>query len=169
MPILVALTGAAYQALVHLGQTAGGRIARFPAERYTSPRLTRRLVPRSRPLMPSTVLRVTNERTGLVLGASIREARSFAARVQGLLGSAGLGDGEGLWIEPCSSIHMFFMRFPIDAVFVDRERRVTRLLAGLAPWQVARGGTGARAVLELGIGAIDRSSTRIGDTLELDG
>lgn len=117
--------------------------------------------------MASNLLRVTNERTGQTLGDSIREARTLRERTRGLLGRSGLEPGEGLWIEPCSSIHMFFMRFSIDAVFADRAGRVVRAVSNLAPWRIALGGRGARAVLELPVGAIERSSTRRGDLLRV--
>ena len=109
---------------------------------------------------------IRNRRTGRLLGERVERAETFASRFRGLLGREGLAPGEGLWIEPCSSIHMFFMRFPIDAVFVDRRGEVRRVVAGLAPWRVAFGGPGARAVLELPVGAVAASETRPGDVLE---
>jgi uncharacterized membrane protein (UPF0127 family) len=114
--------------------------------------------------MRGAVLQVTNERTGEVLGDGIAEARSLWRRVRGLLGRRGLEDGEGLRIEPCSSIHMFFMSFAIDAVFTDNEERV---VSRLRPWRVAIGGRGARAVLELPAGTIERTATREGDRLRV--
>jgi uncharacterized membrane protein (UPF0127 family) len=117
--------------------------------------------------MRSALLHVINDRTGESLGDSIRAARTLWERVRGLLGRRNLELGEGLWIEPCSSIHMFFMRFPIDAVFTDRARRVVRVVPHLEPWRLAVGGRGARAVLELPAGTIERSSTRSGDLLRI--
>jgi uncharacterized protein len=78
-------------------------------------------------------------------------ADSALARMRGLLGRRGLPPGEGLLIRPAGSIHMFFMRFPIDAVFLDRELRVVGIAEGLRPWRVT-GRRGARAVLELASG-----------------
>lgn len=117
--------------------------------------------------MRSALLHVTNDRTGQTLGDSVGEARSLWARVRGLLGRRGLRAGEGLWIEPCSSIHMFFMRFAIDAVFTDCDGRVVRVVSRLKPWRVAAGGRGARAVLELPAGTIERAPTRAGDRLRV--
>ena len=111
---------------------------------------------------------VRNLRTGRVLGRRILEARSWSSRLRGLLGRSGLGAEEGLWIEPCSSIHMFFMRFAIDAVFVDRDGVVTRAVADLRPWRIALGGRGAFAVLELPVGVVVASETRAGDRLAVD-
>ena len=87
------------------------------------------------------------------------------ARMRGLLGRSELPDEEGLWITPCPSIHMFFMRFPLDVVFVDRELRVVRIFEGLAVWKTARGGKGARSVFELPVGTIARSGIAVGSQL----
>ena len=69
-------------------------------------------------------------------------------------------------LRPASSIHTFFMRFPIDAVFLDEELRVLRVAPALGPWRaVAR--RGARAVLELPAGTCERRGVREGDQLVL--
>jgi hypothetical protein len=76
-----------------------------------------------------------------------------------------LDEGTGLVIEPCGSIHMMFMRFAIDAVFYDRELRVTEVSRHLRPWTgLAFGGKGARGVVELPAGA--SSATEPGNVLE---
>ena len=94
-------------------------------------------------------------------------ADSIRLRTKGLLGRASLPDGEGILLRPGSSIHMFFMRFPIDAVFVDRELRVLRVKANLAPWRMASK-RGAKAVLELPAGTCERRGVAEGDVLVLD-
>jgi uncharacterized membrane protein (UPF0127 family) len=70
------------------------------------------------------------------------------------MGRASLPAGDGLWIEPCNSIHMFFMRFAIDAVFLDRDNRVKRVLRNLKPWRVSPIVFGARTVVELPAGSV---------------
>ena len=77
-------------------------------------------------------------------------------RMRGLLGRRGLPAGEGLLLRPAPSIHTAFMRFPIDALFLDRELRVLDIRASLPPWRVASERR-ARAVLELRRHAIERS------------
>ena len=62
---------------------------------------------------------------------------------------------------------MFFMRFAIDAVFVDRQMRVVRAVARLRPWVPTSGAKGADAVIELPAGAIERSATQAGDVLRI--
>ena len=64
-------------------------------------------------------------------------ARNPYSRMRGLLGRTGLAQGEGLLLQPAGSIHTFFMRFPIDAVFLDRERRVVSIAPDVKPWRNA--------------------------------
>jgi uncharacterized protein len=87
-------------------------------------------------------------------------------RMKGLLGRAGLDDGEGLLIKPAGSIHMFFMRFPIDALFLDQELRVVKVVSELGPWRIA-GARGAKQVLELGAGEASRRGVELGQRLAL--
>jgi hypothetical protein len=84
------------------------------------------------------------------------------ARMRGLLGRRSLPNGEGVLLRPTSSIHTFFMRFPIDVVFLDQELCVMTVVPELAPWRMASR-RGARAVLELAAGECERRSLRPGD------
>ena len=92
-------------------------------------------------------------------------ARDPLSRMKGLLGRRQLSPGEGLLLQPAWSIHTFFMRFPIDAVFLDREQRVVKVAAGLPPWRTAAAGR-ARAVLELAAGEAERVGLAPGARLE---
>jgi uncharacterized membrane protein (UPF0127 family) len=85
-------------------------------------------------------------------------------RMRGLLGRRALRSGEGLLLTPAGSIHTLFMRFAIDAVFLDGDRRVVKVVAGLRPWRAAAG-RGARAVLELPAGEAGERGVRTGDQL----
>lgn len=76
-----------------------------------------------------------------------------------------LEEGEGLLITRTSSITMVFMRFAIDAVFLDRAGRVVRVAADLPPWRIATAARGARDVLELPAGTAARTGTQAGDEL----
>lgn len=75
-------------------------------------------------------------------------ADSFMKRFRGLMGKSGLEAGECLLIEPCSSIHTFFMKFPIDAVFIGRDLRVLKVERAISPGRVVAPVRGARSVLE---------------------
>jgi uncharacterized protein len=90
------------------------------------------------------------------------------ARMRGLLGRGRLDSDEGLLLRPAPSIQTFFMRFPIDAVFLDRDLRVLKVRSELHPWRLA-GCRGAHATLELPAGAANRRALREGDRLELTG
>jgi hypothetical protein len=79
-------------------------------------------------------------------------ARSFLARGVGLLGKSGLPVGSGLCIDPCDAIHTFFMRFPIDVIFIDRDWRVTRVVRNLGPWRMVSGGGRTRSTIEVASG-----------------
>ncbi|HEY8030202.1 MAG TPA: DUF192 domain-containing protein [Gaiellaceae bacterium] len=86
-------------------------------------------------------------------------------RFVGLMGRSSLDADEGLLFPGTGSIHMFFMRFPIDAVFCDRDLRVVKVVPGLRPWQTAAA-RGAKVVIELAAGAA--ADVGIGDRLVLE-
>ncbi len=89
---------------------------------------------------------------GRVVCSRCRVADRPWSRLRGLLGRAALEPGEGLLLRPAGSIHMLFMRFPIDAVFCDRELVVIDVVYGLKPWRAAAR-RGAKVVVELADGA----------------
>ena len=82
-------------------------------------------------------------------GVTAEVARSFLARLRGLIGRRGLPPGQGLLILRCNAIHTFFMRFAIDAVFYDSEDRVVKVVRNVRPWRpFVWGGFRAVKVLE---------------------
>ncbi len=85
-------------------------------------------------------------------------------RMRGLLGRASLPAGEGILLRPAGSVHTFFMRFPIDVVFLDREDVVVAVEPELPPWRAA-GAKGAKAVVELAAGECERRGVRVGERL----
>jgi uncharacterized membrane protein (UPF0127 family) len=91
-------------------------------------------------------------------------ADSPVSRMRGLLGRSELRPGEGLLLRPASAIHTWFMRFPIDAVFLDRDWRVVGISDDVRPWR-ARSRRGAKAVLELPAGESARKQLAVGDLL----
>lgn len=115
------------------------------------------------------MLKILIERNEKVIGDRIAVADSFLSRLQGLMFKAELADGEGLLIKPCSSIHMMFMRFPIDAIFMDAGNRVKALYKKLAPWTgLTKWHREATSVLELKSGTIDKSGVELNDKLILE-
>jgi uncharacterized membrane protein (UPF0127 family) len=113
-------------------------------------------------------VRVSNLTRGTTVAERCRVATSLRDRTVGLLATPSLAPGEGLLIERTQSIHMFFMRFAIDVIFVDRQARVTRTVADLRPWRVVWWARGARDCLELPVGALSASGTVAGDQLAVD-
>jgi uncharacterized protein len=86
---------------------------------------------------------------GIELGNDITLAASLPARMKGLLGKDKLDTGKGLLIRPCNSIHTFFMKFPIDVVFLDKENRIVALVRALLPNRMTRIYLKSVSVLEL--------------------
>jgi uncharacterized protein len=114
------------------------------------------------------VLRLRHEPSGVVVAARLEEANGALGRAVGLLGRDGLEPGSGLWIHPCRSIHMFGMRFPIDAVFLDRRQRAVRVVAGLRPWRMVPLVWRAASVVELPAGRAGEVGLLPGDQLRVE-
>jgi uncharacterized membrane protein (UPF0127 family) len=93
-------------------------------------------------------------------------AQNPLRRMRGLIGRSSLPTGEGLLLRPAPSIHTAFMRFPIDAVFLDANLRVVKLASGLKPWRTASSRQ-ARSVLELAAGESERRGLSVDDQLAL--
>lgn len=102
-----------------------------------------------------------------ILASDGHVTKSFFERLLGLVGRKKISEGFGLVIKPCNSIHMFFMRFPIDVVFLDQENRVVYLISHLKPWRISKVVWCSQSVIELPIKAIEKTSTAIGDIIEL--
>ena len=88
-----------------------------------------------------------------ILGVKAEVARSFAERARGLIGRRSLAPGEGMLILKCNAIHTCFMRFPIDATFLDRDDHVVKTVRDIRPWRLfVWGGWRAKKVLETAAG-----------------
>ena len=107
-------------------------------------------------------------RDGKVLIADqVELAKKFLPRLRGLLGRKSLDEGEGLLLSPCSSIHCFGMRFPIDAIFLDKQYRVVAIHPNMKPGAMASHRQ-ARYVLELKAGEAERHNLEVGEQLRID-
>jgi uncharacterized membrane protein (UPF0127 family) len=104
---------------------------------------------------------------GVEIAGDVEVAETAWQRFVGLMGRATLPSGKGLLIRPCNSIHMFFMRFPIDVAFLDREGRVLRVYHGIKPWRVSRIVLGAKAAVELPAGTLAVAGVETGAQLRL--
>lgn len=110
-------------------------------------------------------LKIANLTRRSVLAHSVEVADHGAARNKGLLGRDHLPVGEGLWIVPCEAVHTFGMRFPIDLVYIDRNKVVKKVRSNVRPWRLS-GCLTAHSIIELPSGAIEASQTCPGDALE---
>lgn len=108
-----------------------------------------------------------NESRGTLLGDAITVADTRHERNVGLLKHQGLEEGEGLWIVPCLSVHTFFMKFAIDLVFLDKQRRVRKVRCAVPPWRIS-GCLWAHSVLELPPGSVAKTGTLPGDQLSIE-
>jgi uncharacterized protein len=115
---------------------------------------------------PSVSFQALNATRNTVLATRLTLADTPETRDKGLLGRESLPPGEGLWIVPCQAIHMFFMRFPIDLVYIDRGKRVRKVRSNVAPWRISVCLT-AYSVLELPAGTVRESCTQCDDVLEI--
>lgn len=111
---------------------------------------------------------VANATRGVLLAKQCRVARTLSERMIGLLLTPETKLGDGLLIRGTQSIHMFFMRYPIDVVFIDRAGRVTKTVANLRPWRAVWWAAGARDCLELPVGRIGATGTSVGDQLTIE-
>ena len=111
---------------------------------------------------------VRNSERDSVLGEAIEVASTSVQRVKGLLGRDCLADGQGLLFKHCASLHTFFMQFPIDIVFADKKGKVLKTAVGVRPFKLVAAPLRSFYAIELPVGAIEGSGTRVGDHLELD-
>ena len=113
---------------------------------------------------PEAPHRLVNVGRGTVLATRIEAAFESAARNRGLLGREGLAPGSAMVIAPSNSVHMFFMRFPLDIVFVAKDGTVVKACPNVRPWRIALSWR-AFAVVEGPVGMIGQTGTQPGDTL----
>lgn len=106
-----------------------------------------------------------NETRDMVIGDKIRKADNYFTRLFGLLPKGRLEPGEGLWIVPCNDIHSIGMRFVFDALFLDKDQVVVHRVERMKPFRISGFVKGAKSVLELDAGIIERTGTQLGDRL----
>jgi uncharacterized protein len=113
-------------------------------------------------------MKITNKTKNSVLADDVIMADTPLMRMRGLLGKEEFHKGQALIIRPCQSIHTFFMRFPIDVLFVDKNNKVIKTIDNLRPFRLVPVYFNSAFVIELPVGAIQQSSTSKNDTLLLE-
>jgi uncharacterized membrane protein (UPF0127 family) len=113
-------------------------------------------------------MHIYNRTRQTTLATDGRYAQGYLARLRGLMFRKELPEGEALLLEPESSIHTFFMRFPIDVLYLDRSYQVLRADAAMPPNRIGPLVTrGCHAVLELPPGTIAATRTEVGDQIDM--
>lgn len=97
------------------------------------------------------------------------EVASEFMRFKGLMGKESMDRNYGLWIKRCNAIHTFFMNFPIDVIFVDKNLKVKKCIEAIPPNKIVWPIFGASSVIELKNGFLKEHKTQIGDQLHVDG
>ncbi|HEV8546004.1 MAG TPA: DUF192 domain-containing protein [Candidatus Limnocylindrales bacterium] len=121
----------------------------------------------------AATIAAVNTTRGSVLAADVESADGLWAKFIGLMGRPSLPEGAALWLPDSNGIHMMFMRFPIDAVFVGRAdaaglRAVVATRERLPAWRgIVPLVRGAHGVLELPVGTIAATGTVVGDAVRL--
>jgi len=112
-------------------------------------------------------MKILNVNKGCILADKIFLADNFLARIRGLLGFRSLGRDQAMIIRPCNCVHTFFMRFPIDVLFISRDNIVVKIIRQMRPFRASLMCVKAKFVIELPFGVADFSKTSIGDTLQI--
>lgn len=111
-------------------------------------------------------MKIINSKNNYMLADDCKVAGTFYSRFKGLMGVDELPKGAGLHILPCNSIHMFFMRIPLDIIFINKENEVVHIVEGIKPWRVTNIIKNAHSVIELPVGTISSTHTFPGDRLD---
>lgn len=113
-------------------------------------------------------MRIFNKTKNRPLVFNLSIAESFIDRLKGLLGRKHLPDGEGVLLKPCCQIHTWFMKFPIDVLFLDKNYLVRHIIRNLKPFRISGIYFKAQNVVELPSGTIEKTKTEVGDLLVIE-
>ena len=102
------------------------------------------------------------------LAEHVIQARSIFARGRGLLGRSSLASNQTMWLDPCNNIHTWFMQFPIDVIFVDKNLIVQAVIHNLPAFRIVWPIWRARSVFEFTGGALAQFEIKQGDQLHVD-
>jgi uncharacterized membrane protein (UPF0127 family) len=117
---------------------------------------------------PDRRYRIVNTSRGVTLAEAGWRANTFVTRGIGLMFRRALPPGGGLIIPGSSSVVTFFMRFPIDVLFVDRAGKVAHIVHGMAPWRTSKIVRGSKLAIELPAGTAKQTGTEPGDIVEIE-
>jgi len=113
------------------------------------------------------IISIKNKTSNKEIGSKIIHADNMVLRFFGLMGKKKLDNGEGLLLTPCNSIHMMFMRFAIDVIFIDKDNKIIHTIENLKPWRMTKVCFKSQSTLELPLGTIADSGSKPEDILEI--
>jgi len=111
---------------------------------------------------------INNKTKNVVLAKKVVVANSPLKRMIGLLGRKSLDAQEALIIKPCNAIHTFFMRFPIDIIFLSKNNEVVKVISDIPPFRLSPICFKSNFVIELPAGTILSSKTSLGDKIDIE-
>ncbi len=114
---------------------------------------------------PTVRLQVLNVTRKTILASCVEITSNGEERRKGLLGRERLLAGEGLWIVPCEAVHTFGMKFAIDVIYLDRDKKIRKVKMNVPPWRVSAC-LSAYSTLELAAGTVRGAAAITGDILE---
>lgn len=117
--------------------------------------------------MDNKYYKAVNTTTGEVIADKVTIAQDFRSRSIGLLNRQSLNENEALLIKPCTSIHTFFMKFPIDVLFLSKEGKVIKIEHSLKPWNLSGCLLGCFMVLEIQPGKLAKTAIKLGNSIEI--
>ncbi|MCB0271840.1 MAG: DUF192 domain-containing protein [Bdellovibrionales bacterium] len=110
-------------------------------------------------------MQVTLSKTNLRILAHADQALTFWSRLRGLMFTSKLPSDHGLWIKPCNSVHTFFMKFPIDVIFLSDDLTIVEVYKRVKPFRITKLVRTSTSVLETNAGFIDQFQLSCGDQL----
>jgi len=113
-------------------------------------------------------MRIINKTNNSVLAENVIIADTPFTRMKGLLGKKKFSKGQALILNPCNSIHMFFMRFPIDVLFLDKNNRIVKAISSIRPFCLTAIYFKAKFAVELPVGTTLATNTQAGDCLLIE-
>jgi len=114
------------------------------------------------------LFKITNVTRAKTIASTGKKCDSFLARFRGLMFSSSLPEDTGIVLEPCRQIHMFWMFYAIDAIFIDKTGTVVGIAKSIKPWSVSKMFSKAQSVIEVRSGTADDTGTAVGDQIEFE-
>ncbi len=114
-------------------------------------------------------IKLVNIDTSEVIAERVKGAYTFWSRFKGLMLTESMPENAALHLSPCTAIHTFFMKYSIDILYLDKEKKIVGIEKELEPGMIGKKWLNAKSVIELPAGTIDKTSTVMGQRVEIVG